>query len=51
MANEIMNHLALTMLSEEEQMFRDAIREFAEGEIAPTDTARWRRRAGTTRRC
>ena len=35
MASEVMNRHALTMLSDEEQMFRDAIREFAEGEVRP----------------
>jgi len=35
MTSEVMNRHALTMLSDEEQMFRDAIREFAEGEISP----------------
>jgi alkylation response protein AidB-like acyl-CoA dehydrogenase len=39
MPSEVMHEPALTMLSDEEKMFRDAIREFAEGEIAPRATA------------
>jgi alkylation response protein AidB-like acyl-CoA dehydrogenase len=35
MPSEVMNAGALTMLSDDEKMFRDAIREFCEGEIAP----------------
>jgi alkylation response protein AidB-like acyl-CoA dehydrogenase len=35
MADGVMSNHALTMLSDEEKMFRDAIREFADGEIAP----------------
>jgi alkylation response protein AidB-like acyl-CoA dehydrogenase len=35
MADEVIDRHALTMLSDEEQMFRDAIREFAAGEITP----------------
>lgn len=35
MSSENANRPALTSLSEEEQMFRDAVRDFAAGEIAP----------------
>jgi short-chain 2-methylacyl-CoA dehydrogenase len=35
MAEEISSRHALTMLSDDEQMFRDAIREFATGELVP----------------
>ena len=32
---ELMNHLPLTRLSEEEELFRDTVREFAEREVRP----------------
>jgi butyryl-CoA dehydrogenase/short/branched chain acyl-CoA dehydrogenase len=35
MTTENANHPALTTLSEDEMLFRDAVREFAQGEIAP----------------
>lgn len=35
MSTEVAATPALTMLTEEEQMFRDAVREFAQAEIAP----------------
>ena len=35
MSTEAQAQLALTVLSEEEQMFRDAVRDFAGGEVAP----------------
>ena len=35
MSTETTAQPALTMLSEEEQMFRDAVREFSESEIRP----------------
>ncbi len=35
MSTEMNDHPALTMLSEEERMFRDAVREYAHGEIEP----------------
>ena len=35
MSTETSARPALTMLSEEEQLFRDAVREFAQGEILP----------------
>ena len=35
MSTEVTTHPALTLLSEEEEMFRDAVRDFAQGEIAP----------------
>ena len=35
MSTEIANPPALTMLTEEEAMFRDAVREFAQSEVAP----------------
>ena len=35
MATETSSFPALTMLTEEEAMFRDAIRDFAQNEIAP----------------
>jgi alkylation response protein AidB-like acyl-CoA dehydrogenase len=35
MSTDVKGHPALTMLSEDERMFADAVREFAQGEIAP----------------
>ena len=35
MSGDSPHHPALTMLSEEERMFRDAIRDFSQSEIAP----------------
>ena len=44
-----MSHPALTQLSEEERLFRDAVLDFARKRIAPA-SPRWTRPARSTRR-
>jgi len=39
----------LTTLSEDEQMFRMSVREFAEGEVAPTLWRKWMRTESSIR--